>query len=430
MTNKALEALDLGLIFHPCSQMKDHEQTALIPIKNARGAWLFDYDGNKYLDAISSWWVNIFGHSNKTINKAIIKQLGLMEQVIFAGFSHKPAVDLAQKLVSLTPKNLSKIFFADNGSSAIEVALKMSFQFFANKGFEKKLFVSLQNSYHGETLGALAVSDTGIYKDVFTPIILQTIQAKSPALCEESVALEDMERILKSSNEICAVIVEPLVQCAGGMLMYEANYLKELKNLCKKYNVFLIFDEIAVGFGRTGSMFALEQAQVSPDFLCLSKGITGGYLPLSVVMITEEIYSAFYCDYNPQKNFLDSHSYTGNALACAAANATLDIFSSQNIIEKNKKKINFLHKKSQEFLNLSSVTNLRQKGMILALDLNLKSQKRLSLEIFSLALKRQVFVRPLGNTLYFMPPFITKISELDLMIDALYDVIKHLEKTA
>jgi adenosylmethionine-8-amino-7-oxononanoate aminotransferase len=307
MTNNELMKEDLKHIFHPCSQMKDYEQLPLIPIKKGKGSYICDFEDNEFLDCISSWWVNIFGHSNDYINKKINEQLQDLEHVIFAGFTHKPAIDLARRLVELTPEPLQKIFFADNGSSAIEISLKMSFQYFKNKGISRPLFVSLENSYHGETMGALAVSDNGLYKDIYEDILIKTVQAKSPALHNEDDAIEDMREVLqKHKDKVCSVVIEPLIQCAGSMKMYNASYIKKLRALCDEFGVFLIADEIAVGFGRTGTMFAIEQAEISPDFLCLSKGITGGYMPLSVVMFTNDIYDAFYCDYNEGNSFLDS----------------------------------------------------------------------------------------------------------------------------
>lgn len=428
MTNQSLMNEDLKYIFHPCSQMKDHETLPLIPIKKGKGAYIEDFDGNSYLDCISSWWVNLFGHCNSYINCKINEQLQDLEHVIFAGFTHKPAIDLARRLVALTPQPLQKIFFADNGSSAIEIALKMSFQYFKNKGEVKPLFVSLENSYHGETMGALAVSDTGLYKEVYEEILLKTLQAKSPALHPEADALEDVKRILEENRDkICAVVVEPLVQCAGSMKMYDATYLKALRTLCDEFGVFLIADEIAVGFGRTGTMFAIEQAGISPDFLCLSKGITGGYMPLSVVLFTNDIYNAFYCDYSEGKSFLDSHSYTGNTLACAVANAVLDIFEQENIIEKNQEKIAWMQEYTQKFKALYNVKEVRQRGLICAIELQgYHIKERIGLTIFQEALKQGVYVRPLGHVIYFMPPYIFTQDEFKKMIDTTYEIVKSL----
>ncbi|MBN2826200.1 MAG: adenosylmethionine--8-amino-7-oxononanoate transaminase [Campylobacterales bacterium] len=428
MTNQELMRQDLQMIFHPCSQMKDHEKLPLIPIKRAKGSYLEDFDGNRYLDGISSWWVNLFGHSHDYINARIKEQIEQLEHVIFAGFSHKPAIDLARRLIELTPQPLQKVFFADNGSSAVEISLKMAFHYFKNKGEIRPFFVSLQNSYHGETMGALAVSDTGLYKDVYQDILIKTIQAKSPALVDEEEALADMERILEAyQGQINSVIIEPLVQCAGSMKMYDASYITKLRKLCDEYGVFLIADEIAVGFGRTGSMFAMDQTGVSPDFLCLSKGITGGYMPLSVVLLTDAIYAAFYCDYNEGKSFLDSHSYTGNALACSVANAVLDIFENQNILETNQAKIALINQETQKFKSLKNVLEVRQKGMICAIELQgYQPNQRIGLEIFQKALHQGVYIRPLGHVVYFMPPYCFSVEELEKMINVTYDIVKNL----
>jgi adenosylmethionine-8-amino-7-oxononanoate aminotransferase len=406
--------------------MKDYESLPFIPIKSGKGAYLFDFDGNQYLDAISSWWVNLFGHANPYINEKIKEQVDTLEHVIFAGFSHEPAIRLAERLVALTPEKLNKLFFADNGSSAIEIALKMSFQYYKNDGVVKDIFISLENSYHGETMGALAVGDVSLYKEIYSEILIKTVQAKSPALVSEDEALASMEVLFqKYRGRIAAVVIEPLVQCAGSMAMYGANYISELKKLCEKYEVFMIADEIAVGFGRTGTMFACEQAGVTPDFLCLSKGITGGYLPLSVVMTSDEIYSAFYCDYSEGKSFLDSHSYTGNALACTAANATLDLFKKEHVIETNKVKIDILSALLKRFADLPNVKEVRQRGFIAAVELaGYAPEKRIGLEIYKYALAHGVLLRPLGNVVYFMPPYIVTEEQLIEMTDVAYEAIK------
>jgi adenosylmethionine-8-amino-7-oxononanoate aminotransferase len=430
MTNKQLMDEDLKYIFHPCSQMKDYERLPLIPIKKGKGSYITDFEDNSYLDCISSWWVNLFGHSNDYINTKIKEQIEELEHVIFAGFTHKPAIDLASRLVKITPKYLDKVFFADNGSSAVEIALKMSFQYFANRGERRTIFVSLENSYHGETMGALAVSDTGLYKDIYTDILIKTVQAKSPALVSEDEAIEDMRSILKEHRyKISSVIIEPLVQCAGSMKMYQPSYLKKLRTLCDDEGIFLIADEIAVGFGRTGTMFAVDKAGISPDFMCLSKGLTGGYMPLSVVMMTDEIYDAFYCDYNEGKSFLDSHSYTGNTIACAVANAVLDIFEKDNIIKKNLKKIELIKKKTDKFRELENVFEVRQTGMICAIELKgYDATQRIGLKIFEEALKEGVYIRPLGNVIYFMPPYCFTKKEIKKMIKITYKVVKGLLK--
>ncbi len=428
MDNLSLKERDLKNIWHPCSQMKDYERLPLIPIKSARGVYLEDFNGHRYIDAISSWWVNLFGHQNPYIKKAIKEQLDTLEHVIFAGFTHKSIIELSERLVSLTPSNLTKCFYADNGSSAIEVAIKMSFHYNKNRGLTKPYFVSLENSYHGETIGALSLGDLGIYKESYEEILIRSLKSEVPkdqsdkeAICAANKLRELFEA---KGSDISAFVVEPLVQCAGGMHMYSPLYLKLASELCKEFDIHFIADEIAVGFGRTGSMFACEQAGIEPDFMALSKGITGGYLPLSVVMLEEKMYDSFYCDYNLNRSFLHSHSYTGNALACAAANAVLDIFESENILEKNREKSEYINKKLQNFLELKSVESIRQRGMIAAITLKgFKPEDRVGLRVYEYGLEKGVLLRPLGNVIYFMPPYIITHKEIDKMMDTAYEAL-------
>lgn len=427
MTNNDLMNEDLKYLWHPCTQMKDHEKYPIIPIKKAKGVYLFDYDGNKYIDAISSWWVNILGHGNAFINKALKKQVEQLEHVILAGFTHAPAINLAKKLVQISPKGLNKVFFADNGSSGIEVALKMSFHYFKNLGQTRVHFISLQNSYHGETMGALAVSDMGIYKEAYSELLLKSIQVYSPknkTTQETQVALRALENLLQDrSSEISALILEPLVQCAGLMQMYSEDYLKGAKELTKKYGIFLIADEVAVGFGRTGTLFACEQADISPDFMVLSKGLTGGYLALSAVLTTDNIYNAFYCDYDPIKTFLHSHSYTGNPLACSVALASIEYLEKNNIIEKNKDKIKYILKLLKQFEKLEYIKETRQAGMIAAIEICGYEDKRIGIEIAKKARNNGVILRPLGNVVYIMPPYIITKKELKIVFDVAYNAI-------
>lgn len=445
MTQLSLTARDLEHIWHPCTQMKDHQENIpMIPIKSGDGVWLYDYEDKRYLDAISSWWVNLFGHRNPKINQAIICQLEKLEHVILAGFSHQTAIDLAERLAKITPGALSKCFFADNGSSAVEIALKMSFQYWQNIGKKTKTrFINLSHSYHGETLGALSVGDVALYKKVFSPLLLEVITVPSPESYRkpEGVSLLEhtktmfgqMEAMLaKHADTVAAVIVEPLVQCAGGMRMYHPHYLSLLREACNQYNVHLIADEIAVGFGRTGTLFACEHANITPDFMCLSKGITGGYLPLSVVMTDEATFEAFYDDYTKLNGFLHSHSYTGNPLACSAALATLDIFESENIIEQNQSLIRQLQESAECFKAHPHVAEVRQQGMILAVEMakNVANrepypwQERRGLTVYRHALSRGVILRPLGDVIYFMPPYVIRPEEVDLMIKVAYEGIE------
>ena len=433
MTSKNTEMMqkDLHVIWHPCTQMKDHETLPLIPVKSAKGVYLYDFEGNRYIDAVSSWWVNLFGHANPLINERIKAQLDTLEHVLLAGFTHEPAIELAYKLVNITPKGLEKVFYVDNGSSAVEAALKMSYHCHLNLGKKKSIFISLSNSYHGETLGALSVGDVSLYKETYEPLLIANIQVPVPHDQSKEAALEaleGLEALLQSkSEEIAAFILEPLVQGAGGMHMYHPDYLVGARQLTKQYNVHLIADEIMTGFGRTGKMFACEHASISPDFMTLSKGLTGGYLPLSVVMTTDNVYNAFYCDYNEHKAFLHSHSYTGNPLACAAALATLEIFETTNVLEENEKKQHYILKESAKFTQLPHVKEVRQQGMITAIELQGYTQEeRIGLRFYEFALSRGVLLRPLGNVIYFMPPYTIGYDEIDEMIAVAYAGIESL----
>lgn len=441
--NQALMQRDLSVLWHPCTQMKDHEQLPLIPIRRGDGVWLEDFDGNRYLDAVSSWWVNLFGHANPRINAAVHAQLDRLEHVILAGFSHEPAVALAEQLVAITPPGLSRVFYADNGSSGIEVALKMSFHYWHNVGKTKKTkFVTLGNSYHGETLAALAVGDVDLYKSTYKPLLMEVFTAPSPDCfhrepgeSEEAYSrrqFEGMKKILAEHHEeISAVIVEPLVQCAGNMRMYHPVYLKLLREACDRYGVHLIADEIAVGFGRTGTLFACEQAGIRPDFMALSKGLTGGYLPLCAVLTTDTVYEAFYDDYQTLRAFLHSHSFTGNPLACAAALATLEIFETDSVIENNRALAAHMTNALARFHDHPHVGEVRQTGMIAALEMvkdrNSRTlydwRERRGLRVYQHALTRGALLRPLANVTYFMPPYIITPEQIDFLADVAWEGI-------
>jgi adenosylmethionine-8-amino-7-oxononanoate aminotransferase len=435
--NASLVTRDLAHVWHPCTQMKDHEHLPMIPIRRGKGVWLEDFAGKRYIDAVSSGWVNLFGHSHTRINAAVTEQLERLEHVIFAGFTHEPAIQLAEALVKITPRGLNRCFFADNGSAAIEVAIKMSYQYWRNRGRgDKKRFITLSNSYHGETLGALAVGNVELYKEIYQPLLMETITVPSPDCFErepgESWAqhsarkFEAMQAALaRHAHEVAAVIVEPLVQCAGTMRMYDAVYLELLRAACDQHDVLLIADEIAVGFGRTGTMFACEQANIRPDFLCLSKGLTGGYLPLSVVLTTDPIYDAFYDDYVKLNAFLHSHSYTGNPLACAAALATLRIFAEDPVIARNRRLAAHMGRRAREFESHAHVAEVRQHGMILAIEMVRDKanrtpydwRERRGLRVYRHALENGVLLRPVGNVVYFMPPYVITQEEIDRLIE-------------
>ena len=435
--NSAAVTRDLAHVWHPCTQMKDHESLPPIPIRAGRGVWLEDFNGKRYLDAVSSWWVNLFGHSNARINAAVRNQLDKLEHVILAGFTHEPVIELSERLSRIAPPGLTRCFYADNGSSAVEVALKMSFHYWRNLGRgQKRRFITLSNSYHGETLGALAVGNVPLYKETYEPLLIDVITVPSPDCYEREPGeswrdhslrkFEAMEATLAAhAEETAAVIIEPLVQCAGTMRMYDPVYLSRLRDACTRYGVHLIADEIAVGFGRTGTLFACEQAAITPDFLCLSKGLTGGYLPLSVVLTGETVYSAFYDDYARLTAFLHSHSYTGNALACAAAIETLKIFETEHVIERNRALAAELRSRTQALEALPHVAEVRQHGMIAAVELVRDKQTRATfdwrerrgLALYRHALSRGVLLRPVGNVVYFMPPYVISPEEIALMVE-------------
>ncbi|HHQ69738.1 MAG TPA: adenosylmethionine--8-amino-7-oxononanoate transaminase [Halothiobacillaceae bacterium] len=439
--NQHWQQRDLNVLWHPCTQMKDHESIPLVPIKRGEGAWLYDFDGNRYLDVISSWWVNIFGHANPDINQRIKDQLDQLEHVILAGFSHQPAIELSERLRAITPTGLTRVFYADNGSSGVEVALKMSHHYWRNCGQpEKADFITVANSYHGETLGTLSVGDVGLYKDTYAPLLRNAAVAPSPAYdfdteCGQQKAqqaLEGMRAILQEkSGTTAAVIVEPLVQCAAGMLMHHPDYIRGLRALCDEFNVHLIADEIAVGFGRTGTLFACEQADISPDFICLSKGLTAGYLPLAAILTRENIYNAFYDDYATMRAFLHSHSFTGNPLACSAALASLDLFQEQNVLERNQQSQRLMDQHLAELAKLPGVRNVRRTGMIAAMDLvqmngqPFPSGERRGIRAYQYALEHELLLRPLGNSIYWMPPYILDAEDYQHIADVTRQAIEH-----
>jgi len=431
MSNQDLLSRSLHSVWHPCTQMKHHETYPLIPIQRGEGVWLYDADGKQYLDAVSSWWVNLFGHNNPRIKDAIKQQLDTLEHVMLAGFTHEPVVALSEKLAKLT--GLGHAFYGSDGASATEIALKMSFHFWRNSGKAGKTrFISLQNSYHGETMGSLGVTDVAIFKDTYAPLLIQSAQVLSPdfRLAEagesaEAFALRCAAQfeayVAEHHMELAAFIIEPLVQCAAGMGMYHPVYLSKVREICSQYEVHLIADEIAVGFGRTGTMFACEQAGIRPDFICLSKGISGGYLPLSAVLTTDDIYQAFYHDATV-KGFLHSHSYTGNPLACSAALATLAIFEEDAVIEKNKRKSATIVNKMQVLTHFP-IKHLRHQGMIFAFDA-VTENPQFSKQCYQAAVSEGLLLRPIGSTVYFMPPYTISESEMDFMVDTTCRVLK------
>ena len=432
--NEEIRQRDLAVLWHPTTQMKDHEWLQLLPVKSGQGVWLEDMEGKRYLDAISSWWVNLFGHANPHISAAVSEQASRLEHVILAGVTHEPAVRLAEKLVAITPPGLDRVFFADSGASAVEISLKMSFHYWRNIGESGRTrFVTLSNSYHGDTLGALGVGDAGLFKAAYEPLLMEPLVAPSPdcfALPREkwdahaADRLAEMREIFsKHKGEISAVIIEPLVQCAGGMRMYPPSYLSGLRALCDEYRIHLIADEIAVGFGRTGSMFACEQGGIAPDFMCLSKGLTGGYLPMSAVMTSHAVYAAFYDEYTTLRGFLHSHSYTGNALACAAALATMELFEQRDVLAANRLLATQMLDAISPLHHHPHVGDIRQTGMILAIEMVAQREpmiqydwkERRGIPVYQYAMAQGILLRPIGNVIYFMPPYVINSDEIKLL---------------
>jgi adenosylmethionine-8-amino-7-oxononanoate aminotransferase len=416
--------------------MKRHETLPLVPIARGEGVWLYDFDGKRYLDTVSSWWVNLFGHCNPRINAAITDQLGKLEHVMLAGFTHEPVVQLSERLRALAPTGLGHCFYGSDGASATEIALKMSAHYWRNSGKPQKTqFISLQNSYHGETLGALSVTDVALFRDAYGALIRQNATVPTPdwrsAAAGESAeafalrcAAKLEAHLEQHHDQLAAFIVEPLVQGAAGMAMYHAAYLSRARELCSRYGVHLIADEIAVGMGRTGTLFACEQAGIKPDFLLLSKGITGGYLPLSIVMTTDVIYRAFYAD-ETTRGFLHSHSYTGNPLACRAALATLDIFAQDDAIAANRNKAAFFNRIAQPLRDHPKVKDFRNTGMIWAFEVE-TPHADFAQRCFSLGLQQELLLRPMGNTVYFMPPYVIGEGEMQMLVSRTLKVIDSL----
>lgn len=425
--NRDWLARSQAAVWHPCTQMQHHAQPGspaylpLVPIARGEGPWLFDFDGQRYLDGISSWWTNVFGHANPRINAALKEQLETLEHVMLAGFTHQPVVELSERLSALTGGALGHAFYASDGASATEIALKMSFHYWRNVGRpEKAEFLCLAGSYHGETVGALAVTDVAIFKDAYAPLVRAATVIPSPdfRLGEDGETPADVARraaaalanhLEQHGERIAALIVEPLVQGAAGMAMYDPEYLRLARQLCDRHEVHLICDEIAVGCGRTGTFFAHEQAVIDgkpirPDLMCLSKGISGGYLPLSIVLSSDTIYGAFLDD-SVARAFLHSHSYTGNPLACRAALATLDIFEQDDVIAANRLKARRIGETLAPLADHPQVSHLRQRGMIAAFDVA-SDDPHFSRKFYRAALDREALIRPIGNTVYLMPPYI------------------------
>lgn len=436
---------DLKYIWHPCSQMKDYEELPPIVVDHAKGINLYDINGKCYKDVVSSWWCNLLGHCNERINEAIKNQLDKLEHVIFANFTHKTAITLCQRLVEVLPKGLCKFNFADNGSASVEMAMKMSFQYHQQVGNTRKTrFMALTDAYHGETIGALSVGACDLYTQIYKPILMDVTRVQAPdcyrcpcGQCRGNCNCECIkyaeETFEKYGDETCAILVEPLLQGSAGMKIYPPMFLTKLRELCDKYKVHLIADEIATGYGRTGKMFAFDWAGVSPDIICLSKGLTGGYMPMSICVTTQDIYDAFYADYLSGKAFMHSHTYAGNPLGCSAAIEVLNILKDENIIEKaNKRAVYFNNIINEKFADYKYVGEIRHIGLINAIELvedrnskkSFDSKNRFGYQIYKKALQKGVLLRPLGDIIYFNPPLIIEEPDMDFVTDVALECMK------
>lgn len=444
MTTEQLESWDREYVWHPFTQMKDYVKEKPVIIENGEGVILRDIEGNEYIDGISSMWCNIHGHRKKEIDDAIRKQLDKVAHTTLLGFSNVPAIELAKRLIDITPDGLAKVFYSDNGSTAMEVALKMAFQYWQYKGYKSKTnYVALQYGYHGDTVGAISIGGIDMFHSVFKPLLFKTFFAPSPYCyrCPYSKdktecmfeCLKDLEAILsKDSDSIAAMVMEPLIQGAGGMIVHPEGYLSRAKELCEKYNVLFIADEIMVGFGRTGKMFACAHENVTPDIMALSKGINGGYMPLAVTLTTDEIYNAFIGDYGEQKTFFHGHTYTGHPLACSAALASLDIFEDEKVIEGLQPKIRLLKERLERFTNLNSVGDIRQSGLVAGIELVRNKEtkepysweEKIGVKVCLEARQRGLISRPLDNVIVIMPPLSINTSQLNRMMDIIYESIE------
>jgi adenosylmethionine-8-amino-7-oxononanoate aminotransferase len=434
---------DRQYVWHPFTQMKDYAEQDHVLIEKAEGVFLYDADGKPYYDTNSSWWVNVHGHGHPRIRRAINDQLAQMDHVMFSGLTHPSAIELARKLVELSPEGLNKVFYSDNGSTAVEVAVKMSFQYWQHLGHKgKRKFIYLNQSYHGDTLGAVSVGGVDIYHATFKPLMFESYSVPSPHTlkweneaytskedCVASCIAALRDRLEQSSQEIAALIVEPMIQAAGGMLMVPSEYLRAARELCDAFNIHMIADEVATGFGRTGKMFACEYADIAPDLMCLSKGLTAGVMPLSATLATDQIYSAFYDDYATMKTFFHGHSFTGNPLACAVALESLRIFEEEDVMAHVERASSFLAHEIERFKHSNHLDNVRSLGMIAAVNLYQDAEhhhpypfeERMGFKVYLEGLKEGLMLRPLGDTLYYWLPLCTTEAQIS-------DIIQRTEK--
>jgi adenosylmethionine-8-amino-7-oxononanoate aminotransferase len=441
---KQLIDWDKRYIWHPFTQMKDYMDTNPLVIEKGDGCYLIDIAGNKYIDGVSSLWVLVHGHGKKELVDAIEKQSKILCHSTLLGLANVPSVILAKKLIEIVPRGLSRVFYSDNGSTSVEIALKMAYQYWQQKGNKKKKrFISFTNAYHGDTIGSVSVGGIDLFHQVYGPLLFKTYKAPSPycyrcplKLERETCGLacvEAFEKVVKAHHEeACAVIIEPLVQGAAGMIVQPPGWLNAIWNIAREHNLLFITDEVATGFGRTGNMFACDEEKISPDFLCVAKGITGGYLPLAATLSTEEVFNGFLGQFDEFKTFFHGHTYTGNPLACAVAVENIDLFKKDRVLQKLKHKIVNLRKGLERFQDLSHVGEVRQKGFMVGIEL-VKSRKtkrpyppgeKIGQKVIWEARKRGVIMRPLGDVIVLMPPLAIDEPTLETLVDVTYESIK------
>jgi adenosylmethionine-8-amino-7-oxononanoate aminotransferase len=438
---------DRKYVWHPFTQMKDYENQDHLLIEKAEGIFLYDADGNQYYDTISSWWTNVHGHAHPRIRRAINDQMSRMDHVMFSGLTHPPGIELAEKLVGIAPEGLTRVFYSDNGSTAVEVAIKMSFQYWQHRGFKDKTkFVFMENSYHGDTIGAVSVGGVDLFHATFKPLLFSAYKIPSPGTAAGEDAEAGVQRCLAalaarleaSADEIAGIIVEPMIQAAGGMIIYPAELLRGLRELSARHGVHLIADEVAVGFGRTGRMFACEHAGISPDILCCAKGLTAGVMPLAATLCGEEIYSAFYDEWETLKTFFHGHSFTGNPLAAAVALENLRIFEDEQVLAHVEHAAAHLAAQVRRFDAYAHIGNVRSLGMIAAFDIledksagtPFDSMRRMGYKAYLEGLKEGLILRPLGDTLYYWLPLCTTAEHMDDIIARTERVLQRLNLDA
>lgn len=436
MQTKTLKKLDKQYVWHPFTQMKEWSYDEMLVMEEGKDCYLKDSDGNWYLDGISSLWVNVHGHRNCKIDQAIKNQIDHLGHSTLLGFSNTPSILLAQKLVEITPEGLDKVFYSDSGSEAVEIALKIAFQYWRHKNEHRKYFIRFKNTYHGDTIGSVSVGGMKLFHDIFGPLLFKTLEAPWPHTYwkPENMSLQNwknfcllkLENILKTNrNKIAGIITEPLIQGASGMSLAPAGFLKETEKLCRKYDTLLIVDEVATGFGRTGKMFACEWEKVHPSIMCIAKGLTGGYLPLAATLASSEIFKAFLGDYKEYKTFFHGHTYTGNPLGCAAALANLQLFKTNRTLDKLKKKIAHFKRCLSVLKKHPHVGDIRQSGFMVGIELikNKKKQtpyllnEKIGVQVCRMARKYFVILRPLGNVIVLMPPLIIKTKDLTYLTE-------------